>query len=87
MTDRRSFLKQAAVGGVLYSLLPRPAFAGSSKRSAGGAKRSLRIAHIADVHILDKPIAVTNLSMVLKSINQFKDRPEFIINTGDTVMD
>jgi 3',5'-cyclic AMP phosphodiesterase CpdA len=88
MSTRRSFLKSAALGGAVSSLLP--AFVNakdvdSVKNSLG--KRSLRIAHITDVHILDKANAQTYFARVLKEINGMDDKPDFIINTGDTVMD
>ncbi len=58
---------------------------GSEKKTA--AKRSLRIAHITDVHMLDRPNAEMCFTRVMLEINSLKDRPDFIINTGDTVMD
>lgn len=50
-------------------------------------KRALRIAHVTDIHILDQSNAQTCYARVLQAINAMKDRPDFIINTGDTVMD
>lgn len=58
---------------------------GSEKKTA--AKRSMRIAHITDVHMLDRPNAEMCFTRVMQEINSLKDRPDFIINTGDTVMD
>jgi len=49
--------------------------------------RLLRIAHITDVHMLDQENAERLFSSVLREINTLSDRPDFIINTGDTVFD
>jgi 3',5'-cyclic AMP phosphodiesterase CpdA len=87
MTNRRDFLKWAAVSGLMYSLLPKPVRAEGLMTSVSGSRRLCRVAHITDVHILDKPSAITNFRNVLGAINKLKDKPDFIINTGDTVMD
>ena len=49
--------------------------------------RALRIAHITDVHILDQKNAATCFARVMNEINAMKDKPDIIINTGDSVMD
>ncbi len=50
-------------------------------------KRSLRVAHITDVHMLDRANAELCFTRVLQEINSLRDKPDLIINTGDTVMD
>jgi Icc protein len=87
MSNRRQFLKSALVGGTIASLLPRFVTAKQLDGKGGERKRSLRIAHITDVHILDQTNAELCFTRVLREINQMKDRPDLIINTGDTVMD
>jgi 3',5'-cyclic-AMP phosphodiesterase len=88
MGSRRKFLRNAALTGVVSALLPLPlSSAPASQRSSAGKKRSLRVAHITDVHILDKPNAERFFAQVLREINNLTDKPDFIINTGDTVMD
>ncbi len=52
-----------------------------------GKKRLLRVAHITDVHITDTAIAAACLRRVFREINAMKDKPDLIVNTGDTVMD
>jgi len=86
MTTRRDFLRTAAVGGLAASFVSHSASAESEKTKTKGT-RSLRIAHITDVHILDQPQAEACFARVLKEINTLKDKPDLIINTGDTVMD
>src|SRR5688572_8406668 len=87
MANRRQFLKTAFVGGTVASLLPRFVSAKQIDGKDGGGKRALRIAHITDVHIFDQANAETCFARVLREINQMKDKPDLIINTGDTVMD
>jgi 3',5'-cyclic AMP phosphodiesterase CpdA len=86
MTTRRNFLKGAALGALATGLAPGLVSA-TSVNPSGNAKRSLRIAHITDVHITDKPQAEACFERVLKEINSMSDKPDLIINTGDTVMD
>jgi 3',5'-cyclic-AMP phosphodiesterase len=84
MDSRRDFLKKAALATLVSGLAPQLSVAHSENTKA---KRSLRIAHITDVHLFDKPLAETCFARVLREINSMKDRPELIINTGDTLMD
>jgi Icc protein len=85
MTSRRKFFKQSAIAG-LGSLVVSSldAKAGSSDKKK---TRALRIAHITDVHILNQKNAESSFARVISEINAMKDRPDLIINTGDSVMD
>jgi Icc protein len=88
MSTRRDFIKRTAAAGVVSTLLP--GFLSAQGNASGKkiqSKRVLRIAHITDVHILDQPQAEQFFARVLSEINTLKDKPDFIINTGDTVMD
>lgn len=71
---------------ILSGLLPQISQAADTKEKPAG-KRSLRFAHITDVHILDQPEAEKFFSQVVKEINAMSDKPDLIINTGDSVMD
>ncbi len=84
MSSRRNFFKQSVVGigSMMIPLACSSAPATSEKRV-----RSLRIAHITDVHILDQENAELSFANVINEINTMKDKPDLIINTGDTVMD
>lgn len=88
MSDRRDFLKKTALAGLITTLVPSwlPAKTVDAPFSKT-KKRALRIAHITDVHMLDRANAETCLARVLREINTMKDKPDLIINTGDTVMD
>lgn len=82
---RRKFIRNAAIGGIVSSFLPIvPTQAQATRKTA---TRLLRIAHITDVHILDQKNAEASFARVVAGINSLKDKPDLIINTGDTVMD
>jgi 3',5'-cyclic AMP phosphodiesterase CpdA len=83
---RRELLKNAAIGGIVSSFLPLNTL-GAENRSKRAGNRVLRIAHITDVHILDQRNAEASFARVIAEINTMKDKPDLIINTGDTVMD
>ncbi|HEY0655333.1 MAG TPA: metallophosphoesterase [Chryseosolibacter sp.] len=83
MTNRRRFIQQVGAGAAL-TLLSTSAADAQPKPSS---KRVLRIAHITDVHILDQPEAERLFGQIIREINTAKDKVDFIINTGDTVMD
>lgn len=86
MSNRREFIRKVALSGALAGVAPSliaSTPAGLPKDTA----RSLRIAHITDVHMIDREHAEKYFATVLKEINSMKDKPDLIINTGDTVMD
>jgi Icc protein len=85
MSSRRKFFKQSALAGLGSLMIPSP----DLNETAFGKKKSraLRIAHITDVHILDQKNAESSFARVMNEINTMKDRPDLIINTGDSVMD
>jgi 3',5'-cyclic-AMP phosphodiesterase len=88
MTNRRNFLKNAALATGAISVIGLQWLSAKMETSKSTlSKRALRIAHITDVHILDKKNAETCFERVLKAINTMPDKPDLIINTGDTVMD
>lgn len=88
MSKRREFLKKsglllgaAGISGILSPVTSK------AVPLARANKRALRIAHITDVHLLatDEPKAA--FKKVLLEINGMQDKPDLIINTGDTIMD
>lgn len=54
------------------------------KRSPG--KRILRVAHLTDIHIKPEKIAEQGFAAALHQVNQLADKPDFIINGGDAIM-
>lgn len=88
MTSRRNFIRQTLLAGAAVNLLPSIVQAHEIDCPINpDKKRALRIAHLTDIHLLDKPHAETCYSRVLHVINTMTDKPDFIINTGDTLMD
>ncbi|MCZ8215392.1 MAG: metallophosphoesterase [Cyclobacteriaceae bacterium] len=88
MSDRRSFIKKATLAGIVTALSPQLLTASNAITLKQNAKkRSLRIAHITDVHLLKQANAEKSFANVLKEINAHEDKPALIINTGDTVME
>lgn len=89
MSNRRDFLRNAAVFGAASLLgtgIPLVS-AAEIKPADPRKKRALRFAHITDCHVIDKPVCVSSMKTVFDQINGLKDKPSFIINSGDTVMD
>jgi len=88
MANRRDFIKKIAVGGMMAAWLPTLTDAQPNLLTTrSDKKRSVRIAHITDVHITNQLNAETCFARVLKEINGLADKPDLIINTGDSVMD
>jgi 3',5'-cyclic-AMP phosphodiesterase len=81
MTSRRDFFKRTTLAGLGTLLVPDLVTEQKKKQ------RALRIAHFTDVHILDQPNAEQCFARVLREINALDDRPDFIVNTGDSVRD
>lgn len=49
-------------------------------------KRVLRVAHLTDIHIKPEKIAEQGLAEALSQVNAMADKPDFILNGGDTIM-
>lgn len=86
MSNRRDFIKRVSIVGLAAGLTPQLLEA-KDNAVTGSDKRSIRIAHITDVHMIDHTNAETYFAKVLQELNSMKDKPDVIINTGDTVMD
>jgi len=85
--NRRSFLKNASVLTVGGFLATGTLDAFAAEKASKNVKRSIRIAHITDVHLLNEVMPKTAFERVIQAINTMKDKPELIINSGDSVMD
>src|ERR1700743_2422540 len=85
MNNRRSFIKNASVltiGGLMTNKLD--AFAKEKARK--NIKRAIRVAHITDIHLLDTAMPKEAFRRVLHALNTMPDKPQLIINSGDSVM-
>ncbi len=79
--QRRKFLQTITALSAAASL-PVTANATSEKR-----KQKFTTAFISDIHIKPLAIAEAGMAKALQNINQLKDKPNFIINGGDSIMD
>ena len=77
--ERRSALKN--LGGLL--LVPSLTFGSETTKK----KRSLRIAHITDVHLKDKFGAPAKFAKCLHHLQQQNPKPDLVLNGGDFVFD
>lgn len=85
MASRRTFLRNAFLTGATLPLVARAEALNGPLNPR--KKRVLRAAHLTDCHLLPKPHAEAALRRVFREIKGLKDRPELILNTGDTIMD
>jgi 3',5'-cyclic-AMP phosphodiesterase len=84
--ERRELLKVIGAGS-LASLLPSiPAFS-TEPASLLKRKRSLRIAHITDIHMQPERDAPAKFASCLHHIQNQPDKPDIIFSGGDTIMD
>lgn len=72
-----------------YSIgLPTAAAISSPIESwAAKSKRNFRIAHITDIHVKPGDIPEQGMAKALQSIQSLKQKVDFIVNTGDSIMD
>ena len=77
---RRDFIASTLAGGLLISATPQSAFSATRKKK-------LRVAHITDMHIKPEPIPKEGIKKLLQALDSLKDKPDFVINTGDNVWD
>lgn len=79
---RRNFLHGLLLSGI-YLVTGSPVKAASVLRN----RRVLRVAHITDMHIYRDSVPEKGIGQLLKALDNLKDRPNFVLNTGDNVMD
>lgn len=72
-----------AAAGLLLPGRARGAIAPSRR----GRTRSLRVAHLTDIHVQPEKRAGEGLAAALRHVQSQKDRPDLIITGGDSVMD
>ncbi|MGB9673273.1 MAG: metallophosphoesterase family protein [Anaerolineales bacterium] len=51
------------------------------------AKRSLRIAHMTDFHVMPQATIQENVAKAFRQVQALSDPADFILNTGDSIMD
>ena len=75
-----------AAAGLLGGL-EQEANAKSRSLSARKRRRVLRIAHLTDIHVQPEKNAGTWLATCLRHVQDMKDRPDVLFNSGDSIMD
>lgn len=75
--DRRHFVRNSSL-----LALGSPFLA-----AATPAKGALRVAFISDVHVKPTEVSENGMRQALRHVNALKQRPDFIINGGDSIMD
>ncbi len=55
-------------------------------RLVSNKKRVLRVAHLTDIHVKPSHIAEYGMAAALRAVNDMTDKPDFIINGGDAIM-
>ena len=90
--NRKSFIKTLGILTAGTFVTPVLAEANNNATSqnisptAPKKKRVLRVAHLTDIHIKPDKIAEQGLAEALNQVNTMADKPDFIINGGDTIM-
>jgi Icc protein len=87
--NRKDFLKVLGLAGAA-TLLNVPTQAAGTDTSGAvkseAKKRKLRIAHLTDIHVHPSATAQYGMAAALQAVNDMDDKPDFIINGGDAIM-
>jgi 3',5'-cyclic AMP phosphodiesterase CpdA len=78
---RRNFLAATLTGLLGANVLPLHAVEKKSN------KHSLRFVHLTDMHIHSGPVPERGIQNLLEEIHTLDEKPDFVINTGDNIMD
>jgi 3',5'-cyclic AMP phosphodiesterase CpdA len=83
--DRKSFLRSLALAAAAAGLPSAPLLAAGSTSPTAG--RSLRVAHITDIHVMPGRVPEYGMAQALTELNAAGDRADFAIAGGDMIMD
>jgi Icc protein len=78
---RRNFLTTSFIGLLGSSALNLQA------SECNTNKRSLRFVHLTDMHIHNGLVPERGIQNLLDEIHELEEKPDFVINTGDNIMD
>ena len=82
--SRKEFLKTATAVGLGLMV---PEYLSAITPLNTNKKRVLRVAHITDVHVQPEGGAARGMANCLHEIQLLSDKPDLIVNTGDSIMD
>jgi predicted MPP superfamily phosphohydrolase len=80
--NRRTFLHQTSALAIGLAGLPLAAAPQPSAR-----RRSLRVAHLTDIHVSDKPGAPEGMAAALRHAQNLADPPDILLFGGDCIGD
>ncbi len=88
--NRKNFFKTLGIMGIV-SILPDKSEAKflqplSLFEQTLQKKRVLRVAHLTDIHVKSEKISEYGMASALETVNNLSDKPDFIINGGDSIM-
>ncbi len=86
--SRKKFLKYIGISGAALLL---PKLSSSNILTATDATdkrdvRKVRLAHLTDIHVESGAKSETGFASALHTVNSLTDRPDFIVNGGDSIM-
>jgi Icc protein len=80
--NRRNFLRNSSLLTLGNGMLPSVVNA-----NTGHKKSSFTVAFISDIHVKPTEVAQAGMRKALRHVNSLAEKPDFIINGGDSIMD
>ena len=80
--DRRKFITNTSLLAIGSSILTSKADAAPQAK-----KDDLQVAFLSDVHVKPTAAAEAGMRKAFRHVNSLKQKPDFIINGGDAIMD
>jgi 3',5'-cyclic AMP phosphodiesterase CpdA len=82
--NRRSFVQKAGAAALALAVLPTDA---APAPPSPARRRSLRVAHLTDIHVSDKPGAPEGMAAALRHAQGLADQPDILLFGGDCIGD
>ena len=83
--NRRNFIRNTTLLTAAISGIENPITA--SAKNELYKKSSIKVAFISDIHVKPDEVSQAGMRKALRHINNLKQKPAFIINGGDSIMD
>ncbi len=80
--NRRKFFGFSIASALTFSTIPLLSNCSGTKK-----QRIFRIFHLTDMHLFPHQEVEKKMKILMQKMNSFSDKPDFILNTGDNVMD
>jgi Icc protein len=85
--SRQKFLKYLGFSGAAFLVPPlSSSFTSFPKPSPPANDGTLYMAHMTDIHVQSGRAAEDGFASTLQTINGYKEKPDFILNGGDSIM-